>query len=229
MMFVVATQVYGAVFERGLEPFWKLIATTGVNVELKHSEKNYAVVSVEGMAAADVITEVKNGVLRVTLRKKIQQEGAAVLVKVYCSEIRELHISTGANVETTEEQVFSDELYVNGSTGGKARIEVDVDELSLRTTEGASIEVLGQCDKAFMRATTGGSLLCRSLQVEEVDAKSNFGSKILLGSCENLDGSASSGGKIIYDEVKELIKKENLHGIVVSHKEYLEINAHGKK
>lgn len=214
------TQVYGAKFERKLDRFDKVVVTTGVDVELVYGDEYRAEVEVSGIPSANVITVVKNGALRVTLKKELVNNPKSVFVKVrvYCRDIRDVHVSTGASIES-KEKVFAKELYVNGSTGAKCKFVVSVEELKLRATEGAELYLRGDAQVVYYHALTGGVISASELKGQEVEAKCGIGSKLFVGACEQLK-ARSVGGLIIYERAVSLMSKETLNGRVCSRANY---------
>ena len=180
----------------------------GGNVDLVIRQGRNFVVEVSADDAEDLerlITEVENGTLRIYQEQEpggwfrfgwFQDQGGADVV-VTLPELRRLRTSGGSDT-TSDGDLAGELLEVRASGGSDVRIDVDVEQLVVRTSGGADATFMGRVGALEARSSGGSDIEASKLTAREATLRSSGGSDMIVAVTDRLVARASGGSDIIY-------------------------------
>lgn len=181
---------------RLLDHFTGIVVKNGVLVQLVKSDKEMAEIKVQEIETGDVITEISGGLLTIRYQAPILSK-PKVMVKLYYKEL--LSISGSGQSEISSTSLMKQEsLEVDLESGAKAYLDLDVNLLKSKVSEGAVISADGYAVKQEAFATTGATLSLFDLESDEINVKVTANGKAKLYVEKSLTAEASTGGYISY-------------------------------
>jgi len=142
---------------------------------------------------------VENGVLKLKRDKVLSPDSydsQPIEVVIEYQRLNGLKVSAGARVKTAR-AIMGDHLKIEFVSGAQGKIEIEVNDLDLKTASGAELKLYG---KAYSQRTY---------------VKSNTGGEAKVVATETLEANATTGGMIYYEGGAEMISiKDNLGGEV---------------
>ncbi len=181
---------------RSLDHFTGIVVKNGVQVQLVKSDKEKAEIKVQEIETVNVITEISGGVLTIRYQAPILSK-PKVMVKLYYNKL--LGISASGQSEISSTSLMKQEsLEVDLVSGAKAYLDLDVNFLKSRVSEGAVISADGYAVKQEAFATTGATLSLFDLESDEITVKVTANGKAKLYAEKSLTAEASTGGYISY-------------------------------
>ena len=161
-----------------------------------------------------IITEIKNGVLKVYSEKNIWKAKAR---KVYVSvkDLEELSATSGSDVYT-ENTLRVSNLNITTTSGADARITVNAENITTSSTSGSDIKIMGTAENHTAKATSGSSINSFGLKSQNVIAKVTSGANIDVYASESIDALATSGGDIDYKGNPRQVNKKSTSGGSIS-------------
>lgn len=199
---------------RPLPSFSKIEAGDRIIVRLAKSDKESASVQVQGIDASAVKTDVKNGVLQLSVygepftKKK-------VMVTVNFVTLTSISVTGGADVTTTG--LFkAPELVVDLKSGGMLYIDADLGKLTGKLVEGSLLTAEGYAENMDITVSTTATLSAYELECEKVTVKAGTGGKAKINVESELNAEATSKGFISYKGNPQKISKNALSGGTIS-------------
>ncbi|MBN2482186.1 MAG: DUF2807 domain-containing protein [Bacteroidales bacterium] len=182
--------------ERNLQPFTGLYVDDNIIVRLNKSEREMASITVQGIDAEDVITEVKNNVLHLYVSGNLFTR-KKVVVDLDYKMIRSIEAINGADVSTNS-LLITDSLSVVLKTGGILYLDADVGYLKSHVIEGSLFTGEGYATVQDIYVATSATVSAFDLEsdVVVVQAVTNGTAKILAE--EELHAQAALKGYITY-------------------------------
>ena len=203
LLIIVSVLLYSAVNAAGqntdtrtLDHFTGIEVKNGILVQLVKAEKEYVEMKVQEIETSDVITEISNGILVIRYQATAFTK-AKVMVKLYYKELVSVSASGQSEVTTTS-LMKQDSLMVDLETGAKAYLDLDVQFLKSKVSEGAVISAEGYAVRQDAYAVTGATLSLFDLESDDIKAKVTTNGKAKLYVEKNLTADASTGGYISY-------------------------------
>ena len=216
LFFAVNTVLFAQNTEvRNLSSFNEISVSEAIEAEINKGNVEKIRIKVDGISLNEVLTKVSDGKLKVHL------EGGNhgnIEVKVYITfkEIEEISVSSAARIYS-EQAIRAKDLEINASSAGSIKISADVDALNISSSSAAKIvinaktnvleisassagqvEVKGNATSMETRASSSAKIDASNLLAKKVDARANSGGSIQLNAVEEINASASSGGKVRY-------------------------------
>jgi hypothetical protein len=203
--------------ERKLEPFNKVVAGDKIIVQLIKSDHESAQVKTQGIEVSKVKTEVSNGTLTLSVygepftKKKI-------MVTVNYRNLKSILVNNGSEVSTGN--LFkSDTLRVDLKSGGVLYLDLDIDCLIAKITEGGLLSAEGYATSQDVTVTSMSTHSAFDLESDKVKIKATTGGKAKINVEEELEAEASSNGYISYKGTPaKLDKTANSGGSIVVNK-----------
>ena len=181
---------------RKIDPFTKLVVTDRVIVRLVKSDKESASISVQGIDASAVKTDVVGGTLSISVygepftKKK-------VLVTLNYVTLTSIAVNGSAEVSTTS-LMKTGSLSVDLKSGGLLYLDADIENLSSKVIEGAVLTAEGYATNHDIVVATSGTVSAFDLESETVKVKASSGGKAKLNVEETLNAEVSSKGYVSY-------------------------------
>ncbi len=193
-----------------IESFTEIKAFDRINTVLINSNENKIVIT--GDDRDDVKISNKGGLLKIRMEFENQMNGGDVTVKVYHTETLTL-IDSNENADITSEDTISgSEVKIAAQEGGKITLEIDIDNLYVKSTSGAEITLSGKAKKQEAVATAGGKVLNDQLNTTETKVTVNAGGSAKVHASNKMDAKVRAGGSIyVYGNPKDL-KRDKVFG-----------------
>ena len=140
----------------------------------------------------NILTEMKGSRLVIKMRAGIYEYQK---VHAYLSyrDLNLIKAQAGARVKS-DYVVQGERVEIHAGSGARVSLEVEANSLSLKTGEGAEIDLHGHSRFTELTAKTGGVLHAGNLMSEEVYAKVNTGGEASVYAKESIEGKAGTGG-----------------------------------
>lgn len=187
---------------RKVGDFHAIYVSTGIRLFLTQgSEKAVAVSASSAEYRERILTEVKNGVLRIyydTEKWKWPDfHGKELQVYVSCTDIDGLAASSGARVEV-DGTLKSGTFTMSFTSGARFSGKVEATDLKIEQNSGAQSTIAGAAAHLRASATSGSHLHGFDLMAGDCDVNANSGGSIDISVEKEMEVSAHSGGKIRY-------------------------------
>ena len=198
------------------EGFTKIKVSTGLDLYISQGSKNQITVEADENLQDIILTEVKDGVLRIYSEKNIWRAKAR---KVYVTveTLEELTATSGSDAYTKETLKVND-LKISATSGADIHITVDANTIETSATSGSDIEVSGVANNHISKATSGASIDAYELRSKNATVKATSGGDINIYASESIDAKATSGGDIDFKGNPKKVDKKSSSGGSVSAK-----------
>ena len=193
------------------EDFTKIKVSTGLDLYLTQGSKNIISVEADENLQDIIITEVKEGVLKIYAEKNIWRAKAR---KVYVTiETLEAISATSGSDVYTKETIKVNDVKISATSGADINMSVNANYVETSATSGSDIEISGSSIHHTSKATSGASIDAYQLHSKNVTAKVTSGADINVYASESINARATSGGDIDYrGNPKNVDKKESSGG-----------------
>lgn len=202
--------------EYSLEDFDELIVSGNVEVILEKGLVNKISFRLENAEDKDLYAGISRGVLKLKLNDGIYRKDEKAYVKLTYQTLRSIKTNAGSYV-TSREAITIDQLVTKAHSGSRMELELNVNAVQGGAYEGGVLELTGiaasqkmtantggmyegfglECDKSFIKASTGGQ--ANVVANQKLDARASLGGTIeYKGKPEELSQSTSLGGTISY-------------------------------
>ena len=188
--------------------------STGIDLFIRQGSTNAITVEADENLHDLIITEVKEGILKIYTDKNIWKSKAR---KVYVTieNLTLLKASSGSNVKS-ESVINTNEIYIDASSGASIDIEVVAKSAVTEASSGSDVKIKGTTINHTARASSGSSINAYKLKSTNANASASSGASINIYASKNMDAKASSGGAIDYTGNPTRINKEASSGGSIS-------------
>lgn len=181
---------------RDLQPFKKIIAGDRIIVRLVKAEKESASIQVQGIDASAVKTEISDDELEISISGEPFTK-KKVMVTLNYVQLTDITVTGGADVTTTS-LIKTEKLNINLKSGGMLFLDIDIQSLAGKLSEGAILNAEGYAETLDMVVTTTASLSAYDLECEKVTLKANAGGKAKINVESELNVEVASKGFVSY-------------------------------
>ena len=194
--------------------FTGIKVSTGIDLFIRQGSTNAITVEADENLHDLIITEVKEGILKIYTDKNIWKSKAR---KVYVTieNLTLLKASSGSNVKS-ESVINTNEIYIDASSGASIDIEVVAKSAVTEASSGSDVKIKGTTINHTARASSGSSINAYKLKSTNANASASSGASINIYASKNMDAKASSGGAIDYTGNPTIINKEASSGGSIS-------------
>jgi hypothetical protein len=198
------------------EDFTKVKVSTGLDLYLVQGERPKIRVEADENLQDIIITEIKNGVLKVYSEKNIWKAKSR---KVYVTlkTLDGISATSGSDVYSQNTLQVND-IAVSATSGADIRISLDANSVKSSATSGSDIELTGVSNQHTSSATSGSSIDAYDLHSKNVNVKVSSGADINIYASESIDARATSGGDIDFKGSPVKINKKSNSGGSISAK-----------
>ncbi len=202
----------GATQVRNVGPFSGISVSGGIKVNFTQGNNQSVVVDTDSDKQKYVMTEVKNGILMISVDYKKNMNFKKLLVTVEAPELTSAKISSGSlftglntiNANDFVIQVSSGanlnaDLNVKNTTnldissGSSVTLDLNTKNFEFEGSSGSSATIRGNAENTIFRTSSASSVNAQSLISKNGTATASSGSTIKMNVTENLNGTASSG------------------------------------
>jgi hypothetical protein len=182
--------------KRDLGTFSRLVVGDRIIVRLVKSEKESALIQVQGISPSAVKTDISGNTLEISIYGEPFTRKKAMITLNYV-RLNSIAVNGGADVTTTS--LFkADSLNVDLKSGGMLYLDADIEHLAGKVVEGAILTAEGYATHQDMIVATSATLSAYDLESEIIKIKASSGGKAKINVEQHLDAEASSKGFISY-------------------------------
>ena len=189
--------------KRTVGSFHGIDVATGIELTLtKGTTEEVAVSASETQFRDKIVTEVRNGILRIHYETKsgaINKKNESKRLKAYVSykALDLLHVTTGAeaNVDGVMEATTFE---LKANTGGLVKAEINIGTLTVDQNTGSKITLTGKVDKLEAEGDTGSKFMGENLTTNTCMVEMSTGAGIYISVEKELNVKADTGGYIKY-------------------------------
>jgi hypothetical protein len=214
LVFLVVAVSYSATFaqkiindpnveKRTVGSFHGIEVSTGIELTLTEGSAEEVAVSAATAEFRDkIVTEVKNGILKIHYETKtgsINKVKQTKDLKAYVSykTLDLLNVNTGAEVKING-ILKSSSLDLNANTGGLVNGEVDITTFKVSQNTGSKITLSGNVDKLEIEGDTGSKFNGEGLTTSNCSAQVSTGAGVYITVQKELNVKANTGGFVKY-------------------------------
>ena len=200
--------------ERSLnEDFNEIKVSRGLDVYLTQSDVVSLSVEADENLHDIIITEVENGVLRITTDENISYAKSKKVMLSF-KDIKKISATSGSDVFSTN-TIVADNLELTTTSGSDMEIAIEVQTVECKSTSGSDLRISGTTTKLLAEATSGSDIKAGNLKAKISEARATSGSDITLNTSEELYAKATSGGDIkYYGNPEKITKKDGVSGSI---------------
>lgn len=181
--------------------FTAISVSSGIQLFLSQgNEESIAVSASEQKHLDRLITEVKNGTLRIYYDNKgIGWKTQNRKLKAYVSfkTLQKLNVSSGSDARVNG-HINSDDLDLDVSSGADFKGAVNAKKITAEVSSGASINISGKSDNLKVKVSSGADFKGYDFVTDYCDASAGSGAGVRVTINKELSASASGGGDIQY-------------------------------
>ena len=208
--------------DRTVSGFSGLSVSSGIDVYLTQGNSEKLTFDVKGVDEDRVISEVKNGTLKLYIERKGFSGwnfGRNNYVKAYLTfkQLNNLQASGGADVFGKGTLSFKD-LNLEASGGSDVKLDLKADELNVSVSGGADAVLEGSARTLNASGSGGADLDARKLTVDVCNANSSGGSDVYVNASKELTMKASGGSDIYYYGSAKVLSQSKSGGSDISRK-----------
>jgi Putative auto-transporter adhesin, head GIN domain len=189
--------------KRNVSGFHGIDIATGIKLILTEGSTEDVAVSAFATEYRDrIITEVKDGILKIHYEKKLgainrNNENKDLRAYVSYKTLDKLYVTTGAEVEING-VLTSTSLDLHANTGGLVNGEININTLKVDQNTGSKVTLSGKADNLEVDGDTGSKFLGEDLKTTNCSAAASTGARIYITVQKELSAKANSGGNIRY-------------------------------
>lgn len=198
------------------DDFTKIKVSTGLDLYISQGSRNEITVEADENLQDIIMTEVRDGVLKIYSEKNIWRAKARKIY-VTISNLEEITATSGSDVYAKETLKVND-IKISATSGADIRISVDANTVETNSTSGSDIEISGIANNHNSKATSGSSIDGYELRSKNANAKVTSGADINIYASESINAKASSGGDIDFKGNPKKVNKKSSSGGSVSAK-----------
>jgi Putative auto-transporter adhesin, head GIN domain len=181
---------------RSVGSFSGVKAGEAIDVYLKKGDKESVRVEVTGTDAANVLTEVSGGYLRIHMRDG-RYKNKNVKVYVTYVAISKIHASSAANI-FSEGTVKSTNLDISTSSAASVEISIDAGAVTAEASSAGDLLLEGKAKSLEVDVSSAGEVDAYLVESEIVRASASSAGSAKISVSKELTARASSGGSIRY-------------------------------
>ncbi|MBS0010209.1 MAG: DUF2807 domain-containing protein [Bacteroidales bacterium] len=183
--------------ERKAGEFSGVRTSSSIDVYLSQGNRNRIIVEADDNLLEYIITDVKDGVLRVYPDDVSIRRAEMMRVYVTMKDIDYISTSSAGDV-IGETPVRTKNLKISASSSGDVKLEVYADRLDLKTSSAGDITLKGEADFVQASTSSAGDIKAYDLTVREADLSASSAGDIKITVTERLKARSSSAGDIYY-------------------------------
>ena len=189
--------------KRTVGSFHGIDVATGIELTLtKGTTEEVAVSASETQFRDKIVTEVRNGILRIHYETKsgaINKKNESKRLKAYVSykALDLLHVTTGAEANV-DGVIEATTFELKANTGGLVKAEINIGTLTVDQNTGSKITLTGKVDKLEAEGDTGSKFMGENLTTNTCMVEMSTGAGIYISVEKELNVKADTGGYIKY-------------------------------
>ena len=210
--FAMISQMNFGQITKTLGDFNKVTSFDQIEVLLIRGQENKIILNGNGAEEVELIN--KNGELKIRMPLTKLLSGENVSVTLYFKNIDAIEANEGSRIssqETFKEIAFE----VIAKEGSQIKINLDVDKVSVRSSNGSNVNLEGKAKNQDAITNSGGELDAENLITAQTTITANAGGEANIFATDFVDAKTRAGGNItIFGKPKQINKKTVLGGII---------------
>jgi hypothetical protein len=185
---------------RKVKEFNEIKVSAGIDLYLRMGDVEAVRVVADEDIIDEVVTEVKDGTLRIYMKKNNWFNwGGNKTRKAYVTvkELNAIHASSGSDVKS-EGTLKGEDLEIRASSGSDVDIDVLYKNVSLDTSSGSDARISGKTKFFKAEASSGSDIKAGDLESKICKVRASSGSDATVSVSDELYAKASSGADIKY-------------------------------
>lgn len=211
--FTMISQINFGQITKSLGEFDKVTSFDQIDIILIKGSENK--ITLNGIGAEDVELINKNGELKIRMPLTKLLSGDNVSATLYYKKINAIEANEGSRIssqETLKEMVFE----VIAKEGSQIKINLNVDKLSVRSSNGSNINLEGKAKYQDAIINSGGTIDAETLITLQTVITINAGGEANIFATDIVAAKTRAGGNIkIYGKPKQINKKTVLGGTII--------------
>ena len=196
--------------------FTQVKVSTGIDLYITQGKRVSLTVEADENLQDIIITEVRDGQLRIYSKHNIRRAKARK-VHLTVGSLDELIATSGSDVYT-ENTIETTNFNIKVSSGADARVTVNAESITSSASSGADLRLSGISVYHTSKASSGSSIYAYGMKSENVTVRVSSGANIDIFASKSINAKASSGGDIDYrGNPKQIDKKRSSGGSVSAH------------
>lgn len=206
LILVVSFSAHAQKAVESVDSFTKIDVFGPFEVELIKADRELLELDYRGIEPENIVAEVSRGELKLKLRNKHYMNdwksddyprSKYVRVRVYYSELNEIHAQAGAEV-FSKSTIKSRNLALECSMGAEMDLDIIAKNLYAKANMGAVVKLTGQAETFEAKANMGGVLKASQLLSKVVYVNANMGAEVKVNVLEEIKISAGFGATVDY-------------------------------
>lgn len=200
--------------ERSFDTFEKIVLSDGIRAKIIQSNEHKVKLSVSDMPETKVLSSLSAYELTLKLETGLYEKGQ-VYAEIYVKNLKRIEIKDKASA-SSDDPIKGDDLKINASTSAKTDLILDYQYLEVESTTQADVKTSGFAKIARLNAGTQGRIQAYELDTESIITKVTTQGEAFLKSENEIEATATTGGKIYYKgEPSRIREKTSLGGEII--------------
>ncbi|MBT8319234.1 MAG: DUF2807 domain-containing protein [Gramella sp.] len=183
---------------RSTETYDEINLVGSMNVQLVAGKEGTINIEAESNLHEYILTEVKNGVLRISTEDGYNLSPREDILITVPFESLEAVSLTGSGDIRTKDKINSSNMQVQVTGSGDIKLELEVTDLEGIITGSGDVKLKGSSRNFDCKVTGSGDFDAYELLAENVEAKVSGSGDIMVNAKNSLKASVSGSGDIVY-------------------------------
>ena len=209
---LLISQITFSQTEKEVGDFNKVTSFDKIDITLIASNQNKVVLSGSDSDKVEVVN--KNGELKIRMPLNRLLDGDNISATVYYKNINAIEANEGSRISSNE--VFKTASFdIIAKEGAEVRINLNVTSLTIKSSSGAIVTLIGEATTQAAISNTGGILNASKLKTTITNVTVNAGGNAEVNASDVVDAKVRAGGKIlIFGKPKQINQKTVVGGII---------------
>ncbi|RZJ67035.1 MAG: DUF2807 domain-containing protein [Flavobacterium sp.] len=191
--------------------FTKIKASRGLDVEIEQADVTSVVVEADDNLISHITTKLEGNTLVISSDYNGYTNVTAKKVTVKMPKIEGLTAEAGSSIRSLN-NLISENLSLETNSGANMKVVVEAEDLSAESSSGSTLEVSGKAIDFDTNSSSGSGVEAGQLLANDVSADASSGSHIVVHPIVKLDGKASSGGSVEYNNDPKSLERDESSG-----------------
>ncbi|NND87682.1 MAG: DUF2807 domain-containing protein [Flavobacteriaceae bacterium] len=180
-----------------------------IEVNLIPSNEQKVIISGENTDDVKIIND--DGTLKVRMELEERFDGNSTTVDVYYSRLDIIDANEGAEI-TSETSIEQNTLILRAQEGGSIDLDLRLENLSVKSVSGGSIEVSGTASEQEIKINTGGGFQGKELRTVRTVVKITAAGSAHVNASDRVTAKVTAGGSIYIYGSPEKVNESKLAG-----------------
>ncbi len=180
-----------------LDPFDGITVAGNFEVNLVRGDEERIVVEVRNAPQDEISIKVVRGELRIQLLNSLLYKNYDARITVYYQTLRSIRAQAGAKVRA-QETLQGDQLELRASSGAQVELNLQVQAVEATAAEGGTLRLSGSTHSQRGSAVSGGQYEAFDLESQRTYARASLGGRIRVTALKMLEAGAHTGGVVEY-------------------------------